>query len=176
MIKSVRLKKAAAAAAIVLAAGSASAATFVPELGIGKASGKDIDRSGETTRDTWTYTAAFGVVSDMGLGARVIAIADADPYRGFLLNGRSFDNFVGLQGTGALPLGEKFKLTGGLGVGRTKLDGGAAAGATSKSITDGLVSVGVQWQPVAHYAMELRVQHLTTSSVTSTSLQFQVPF
>ena len=159
------------AAAIVLAAGSASAGTFVPELGIGKATGKDVALSGVTSRETWSDTAAFGYETDMGLGVRIIAIADGDPVRGMWYGERSFDNFVGVQGTGALPLGEKFKLPGGLGVGRTKLDGGPA-----QTITDGLVSAGVRWQPRQHFAMELRVQHLTASSVTSTTLQFQVPF
>ncbi len=176
MIKSLRLMKAAAAAVIVLSAGNAFAGTFVPELGIGKASGKDVSLSGETSRDTWAYTAAFGYVSDIGLGARVIAIADGDPFRGFFANDRSFDNFVGVQGTGQLPLGDKFRLTGGLGIGRTKLDTGNTSTTSSQTITDGLVSVGLQWQPAPHFAMELRVQHLTTSSVTATSLQFQVPF
>jgi hypothetical protein len=171
-----KFMKAAAAAAVLASAGNTFAATFVPELGIGKASGKDVNLSGETSRDTWVYTAAFGVVSDIGLGARIITIADGDPFRGFFATDRSFDNFVGVQGTGALPLGEKLKLTGGLGIGRTKLDTGNTSTVSSQTITDGLLSVGLQWQPAQHFAMELRVQHLTTSSVTSTTLQFQVPF
>ena len=176
MFKQLRFMKAAAAAAIVLSTGSAFAGSFVPELGIGKASGKDVSLSGETSRDTWTYTGAFGYVSDIGLGVRVVAIADGDPFRGFFATDRSFDNFVGVQGTGALPLGEKFRLTGGLGLGRTKLDTGNTSTVSSQTVTDGLLSVGLQWQPAQHFAMELRVQHLTTSSVTSTTLQVQVPF
>jgi hypothetical protein len=176
MFKKIRLARLAAVTAIALAAGSAFAGEFVPEIGIGKANGKDVDLSGETTRDTWTYTAAMGYVWDTGLGVRVITIADGDFARGLFSTDRSFDNFVGVQATGAVPIADKFNLTGGLGIGRTKIDNGQGNATSSQSITDGLVSVGLQWHPNTHYAMELRVQHLTTSSVTSTSLQVQVPF
>jgi Outer membrane protein beta-barrel domain len=176
MLKTSSLVRSAVAATAFLIAGSAFAGEFVPEIGIGKANGKDIDLSGETNRDTWTYTAAMGYVWDTGLGVRVITIADGDFARGLFSTDRSFDNFVGVQATGAMPIAEKFNLTGGLGIGRTKIDNGQGNATSSQSITDGLLSVGLQWHPSTHYAMELRVQHLTTSSVTSTSLQFQVPF
>jgi hypothetical protein len=176
MLKTSSLVRSAVAAAAFLIAGSAFAGEFVPEIGIGKANGKDVDLSGQTSRDTWAYTLAMGYVSDLGLGVRIITIADGDPVRGFFSTDRTFDNFVGVQATGAVPIAEKFKLTAGVGVGRTKLDDGTTNPSTSQTITDGLLSVGLQWHPYAHYAMELRVQHLTSSSVTSTSLQVQVPF
>ena len=76
MLKTSSLVRGAVATAAFLIAGSAFAGEFVPEIGIGKASGKDIDLSGESSRDTWTYTAAMGYVWDTGLGVRVITIAN----------------------------------------------------------------------------------------------------
>ena len=40
----------------------------------------------------------------------------------------------------------------------------------------GLLSLGLQYKFSRHYAMELRVSHLTSSDVTSTTLQAQFPF
>jgi len=48
--------------------------------------------------------------------------------------------------------------------------------ADSKTLTDGLLSLGLQYRFHTHYAMEVRVSHLTSSGVTSTALQAQFPF
>ena len=175
MPKTSCLVRSAVAAAAFLIAGSAFAeGTFTPELGIGYGSGKQIGIPGD--RQTWTLNAGFGYEMDNGFGGRIVAIADGDIVRGFLAVDRSFDNFVGVQGTYALPLRDKLKLTAGLGIGRTKLDDGQGGGPDSKSITDGLLSAGLQYRFSKYYAMELRVSHLTSSGVTSTTLQAQIPF
>ena len=165
---------AAGAAALFITATSFAEGTFTPELGLGYGSGKEVGIPGD--RQTFTYNLAFGYTADNGFGGRIIAIADGDFVRGWLTEHRSFDNFVGVQGTYSMPLRDRFNLVGGLGLGRTKLDDGDGGSAESKTITDGIVSAGLQWRPNTHYAMELRVSHLTSSNTTSTSLQFQVPF
>ena len=48
--------------------------------------------------------------------------------------------------------------------------------ADSKTLTDGLLSLGLQYRFHTHYAMEVRGSHLTSSGVTSTALQAQFPF
>ena len=165
---------AAAAAALFVAAGAFAEGTFTPEIGIGHGSGKQIGIPGDRT--TWTYNVGFGYTADSGFGGRIVSIADGDIVRGWLAEERSFDNFVGVEATYALPLRDRLKLTGGLGVGRTKLDDGNGGTADSRNITDGLLSLGVQYRFHMHYAMEVRVSHLTSSGVTSTTLQAQVPF
>ena len=175
MTKTSRLARTAAAAAALCVAGGAFAqGTFTPEFGVGYGSGKQIGIPGD--RQTWTYNLGLGYEMDNGFGGRVVAIADGDIVRGFLDVERSFDNFVGVQATYALPLRDKLKLTGGLGIGRTKLDDGNGGGPDSRSITDGIVSAGLQYRFSKYYAMELRVSHLTSSGVTSTTLQAQIPF
>jgi hypothetical protein len=57
-----------------------------------------------------------------------------------------------------------------------KLDDGNGGTADSKTLTDGLLSLGLQYRIHTHYAMEVRVSHLTSSGVTSTTLQAQFPF
>ena len=170
-----RLARMAIATAALFTAGSAFAeGTVTPEFGIGSGSGKQIGIAGD--RQTFTYNLGLGYEMENGLGGRIVAIADGDLVRGILAVERSFDNFVGVQATYALPLRDKLKVTGGLGIGRTKLDDGNGGGPTSRSITDGILSAGLQYRFAKHYAMELRVSHLTSSGVTSTALQAQFPF
>ena len=165
---------AAAMAALFVSATAFAEGTFTPEIGIGHGSGKQIGVPGD--RSTWTWNVGFGYTADNGFGARVVTIADGDIVRGFLVDERTFDNFVGAEATYALPLRDRLKLTGGLGVGRTKLDDGNGGTADSKTLTDGLLSLGLQYRFGTHYAMELRASHLTSSGVTSTTLQAQIPF
>ena len=175
MFKTSNLVRGAVAAASLLIAGGALAeGTFTPEIGIGYGSGKQIGIPGD--RQTFTYNVGFGYTDVSGFGARAVVIADGDLVRGVFTDTRSFDNFVGAEATYSLPLQDRLKLTGGLGVGRTKLDDGNGGVANSGSITDGLLSLGLQFKVHAHYAMELRVSHLTSSNVTSTTLQAQFPF
>lgn len=165
---------AAAVAALFVTATACAEGTFTPEIGVGYGSGKQIGVPGDRT--TWTWNVGFGYTADNGFGGRVVTIADGDIVRGFLETRRSFDNFVGAEATYSLPLQDRLKLTGGLGVGRTKLDDGNGGTSDSTTITDGLLSLGLQYRFHTHYAMEARVSHLTSSGVTSTTLQAQFPF
>ncbi len=174
MLKTSRLARTAAAAALFIASTAFAEGTFTPEIGVGHGSGKQIGIPGDRT--TWTWNVGFGYTDDSGFGARAVVIADGDLVRGIFIDNRSFDNFVGAEATYSLPLQERLHLTGGLGIGRTKLDDGAGGTANSGSITDGLLSLGLQYKFSKHYAMELRVSHLTSSDVTSTTLQAQFPF
>src|SRR5947207_9266649 len=111
---------AAAAAALFATTGAFAEGTFTPEIGIGHGSGKQIGVPGDRT--TWTWNLGFGYTGENGFGGRIVTIADGDIVRGFLVDERTFDNFVGAEATYALPLRDRLKLTGGLGVGRTQLD------------------------------------------------------
>ena len=176
MLKTSSLARSAVAAAALCIAGSAFAeGTFTPDLGVGYGSGKQIGIPGD--RQTYTLNFAFGYADDSGFGARAVVITDGNLVRGFLATDRSFDNFIGAEATWSVPLQERVKLTGGLGIGRSKLDDGDGnSSPASTTITDGLLSLGLQYKFTRHYAMELRVSHLTSSGVTSTTLQAQIPF
>ncbi|HEY8972998.1 MAG TPA: hypothetical protein VIN75_02195 [Burkholderiaceae bacterium] len=166
---------AAGAAALVVSATASAEGTFAPELGIGWGGGKEVGIQGD--RQSMFGTAAFGYTADNGLGGRLILIADMNIVRGaFFTQERSFDNFIGVQGTMAVPLAERLKFVGGLGIGRTHLDDGSGGASDSAIITDGLVSAGLRYRFANHYAMEALVSHLTTSDLTTATLQFQVPF
>lgn len=174
MQKSARLALAAAAAALLTAGSAFAQGTFTPEIGLGQDTGKHVlQGNGRGHAHDPAFNVAFGYELDNGIGARVMAIGDFDVAKDLLPTQRSFDNFVGVEATGKVALADRFNLRGGLGVGRSKLDGDKAG---RQLVSDGVVSVGLQWRPVDHYAMEVRVDHLTTSGTTMFGLQFQVPF
>jgi hypothetical protein len=169
-----RIARTAAAAAAFFIAGSAFAdGTFTPELGFGQTSGKHV-LSGDGTqrsRDP-AFTAAFGYELENGFGARVMAIGDFDIQTAFgTTTYNTFDNFVGVQATGKYALADKLALRGGIGIGRSNLVGNG-----HELVTDGIVSIGLQWRPARHYAMEARYDRLTRTGTNLFSLQFQVPF
>jgi hypothetical protein len=174
MHKTTRLARSAIAAAALFIVGSAFAeGTFTPELGFGQTSGKHVlaGDGTERSRDP-AFLAAFGYELDNGLGARVMAIGDFNVQTAFGPNSyRTFDNFVGVQATGKYALGNQLALRGGLGIGRSNLVGDG-----HELVIDGIVSVGLQWRPASHYAMEARFDHLTKTGTNVIGLQFQVPF
>ena len=172
MLKTSRLARSAVACAAFLVAGSAFAdGTFTPEIGIGQTSGKNVRDLDGRSRDP-AFIAAFGYEADSGFGARVMAIGDWNIQTAFGPNDyRTFDNFIGAQATGKFALGNQFALRGGLGLGRSMLSGDG-----HELKTDGIVSVGLQWRPANHYAMEVRYDHLTSTGTNVIGLQFQVPF
>ncbi len=174
MFKTSLLARIAIASGALFIAGNACAETgYVAELGVGHLSGKEVHKGGNTDSSI-ELNAAFGVEFDDGLGARVVALGDAKPFRGLWSTDRSFDNFIGVEATGSYEIAPKLNLKGGLGIGRSNLDEGVDD--AHKLIADGLVSVGLQYRFARHYAMELRVDHLTSSGVTSAGVQFQIPF
>jgi hypothetical protein len=160
------------AAASLLAAGSAFAeGTFLPELGIAQTSGKNVLDIDGRSRDP-AITAAFGYELDNGFGARVMAIGDFNIQTAFGSNDyRTFDNFIGAQATGKYALGNQLALRGGVGIGRSMLSGNG-----HELKTDGILSIGLQWRPASHYAMEVRFDHLTATGTNVIGLQFQIPF
>ena len=168
------VRTAAAAAALFVAAGAFAEGTFTPELGFAQTSGRHVLEGDSTgrTRTIPSFMAAFGYEMDNGIGARVMAIGDFDIQTRFgETNFRTFDNFVGVQATGKFALADRFNLRGGIGIGRSNLVGDG-----HELVTDGAVSVGLQWRPDAHYAMEVRVDRLTRTGTNVIGLQFQVPF
>ncbi len=174
MTKPSRLASIALASAALLVAGGARAdGTYVAELGVGPLTGKEVHKGGNSGH-SGEWNAAFGYELSNGLGVRAMAIGDFNVARGFLSTDRSFDNFVGVEATGSVELAPKLNLKGGLGIGRSNLDEGPYG--AHKITSDGVLSVGLQYRFATHYAMELRVDHLTSSDVTSVGLQFQVPF
>ncbi len=183
MTKTSHLAKSAAALAALVIAGSASAqqaeGTFVPEFGMGYLHGATVERSNfDPGGDaSYSFNAAFGWEHPSGLGVRALFLFDGNPVRGLWEDPsgiKAFDRFYGLQATGTLPVGEKFSLKAGAGIGRTRLN--VSPDTSGSDLTDGVLSLGMQWRIARHYAMELRVDHLTKSQVTSTNLQFQFPF
>ncbi len=172
MLKTSRLARGAIAAAAFLIVGSAFAeGTFTPELGIAQTSGKNVLDIAGRTRDP-AITAAFGYELDDGFGARVMAIGDFNIQTDFGPNDyRTFDNFIGAQATGKYALGNQLALRGGVGIGRSMLSGNG-----HELKADGILSIGLQWRPARHYAMEVRFDHLTTTGTNVIGLQFQVPF
>jgi len=48
-------------------------------------------------RTTWTWNLGFGYTGENGFGGRIVTIADGDIVRGFLVDERTFDNFVGAE-------------------------------------------------------------------------------
>lgn len=172
MFKTSRLVRGVVAAASLLVTGGAFAeGTFTPELGIAQTSGKNVRDIDGRSRDP-AFTAAFGYELDNGFGARVMAIGDFDIQTAFGPNDyRTFDNFIGAQATGRYALGNKFALRGGVGIGRSMLSGNG-----HELKTDGILSIGLQWRPASHYAMEVRFDHLTATGTNVIGLQFQVPF
>ena len=174
MLKASRLVRGAAAAAAFLLAGSAFAeGAFLPEVGFGYGQGKRID----STHNTLLFNGAFGYHLDNGLGARVLWLGDFDPFRGLSADQRSFDQFTGVQATAYLPIATRFNFMGGLGVGRTSLNVGIAGSPNGvEHVTDGVVSAGLQWNIVRHYAMEVHVDYLTKTGPSNIVLLAQVPF
>jgi hypothetical protein len=172
MFKTSRLVCGVVTAASLLAAGSAFAeGTFTPELGIAQTSGKNVRDIDGRSRDP-AITAAFGYELDNGFGARVMAIGDFNIQTAFGPNDyRTFDNFIGAQATGKYALGNQLALRGGIGIGRSMLSGNG-----HELKTDGILSIGLQWRPASHYAMEVRFDHLTATGTNVIGLQFQVPF
>ena len=172
MLKTSSLARSALACAAFLIAGSAFAdGTFTPEIGVAQTSGKNV-RDLEGRSHDPAITAAFGYELDNGFGARVMAIGDFDIQTDFGANDyRTFDNFVGVQATGKVALANALNLRGGIGLGRSMLSGDG-----HELKTDGILSVGLQWRPASHYAMEVRFDHLTTTGTNVIGLQFQVPF
>ena len=174
MHKTSRLARSAVAAAALFVTASAFAdGTYVAELGVSHLGGKEVHKGGNSG-DSAAWSAAFGYELPNGLGARVMALGDLNPVRGFLSTDRSFDNFIGVQATGSFEVAPKLNLKGGLGIGRSNLDEGPND--DHKITSDGVLSVGLQYRFATHYAMELRVDLLTSSNVTSAGVQFQVPF
>ena len=174
MTKTSRVARTAAAAAAFFIAGSAFAdGTFTPELGFGQTSGKHVVSGDGTQRSRDpAFTAAFGYELDNGFGARVMAIGDFNIQTAFGSNDyRTFDNFIGAQATGKYALGNQLALRGGVGIGRSMLSGNG-----HELKTDGILSIGLQWRPASHYAMEVRFDHLTATGTNIIGLQFQVPF
>ncbi len=172
MLKTSSLVRGAVACAAFLIAGSAFAeGTFTPEIGIAQTSGKNVRDIDGRSHDP-ALTAAFGYELDNGLGARVMTIGDFNVQTDLGPNDyRTFDNFIGVQATGKLALANTLNLRGGLGLGRSMLSGDG-----HELRTDGILSVGLQWRPASHYAMEVRFDRLTTTSTNVIGLQFQVPF
>ncbi len=174
MLKTSRSARAAVAVAAFIFAGSAFAeGTYTAELGIGQDTGKHvIQGNGRSNASTRLFT-AFGYEIDSRPRQCVMAIGDFDVAKTFVPDQRSFDNFIGVQVTDKIKLADAFNLRGGVGIGRSNLEGDAAG---HQLVTDGVLSLGLQWHPVPHYAMEVRVDHLTTTGTTVFGLQFQVPF
>ncbi len=174
MHKTLRLARCAVTAVAVLLAGNAFAeGTFLPEVGIGYGQGKHIDG----TQNTLMFTGAFGYHLDNGIGARVLWMGDFDPFRGLGTGERSFDQFTGVQAVAYLPLAPKLNFMGGLGIGQTSLNVGVANTSNGvEHVTDGVVSAGLQWTFVRHYAMEVHVDYLTKTGTSNIVLLAQVPF
>ena len=172
MLKTSSLVRGTVACAAFLMAGSAFAdGTFTPEIGIAQTSGKNVRDIDGRTRDP-AITAAFGYELDDGFGARVMAIGDFNIQTAFGPNDyRTFDNFIGAQATGKVALASTLNLRGGVGIGRSMLSGDG-----HELKTDGILSIGLQWRPASHYAMEVRFDHLTATGTNVIGLQFQVPF
>ena len=174
MLKTSRLVRAITVAALFIAGSAFAQGTFTAELGVGQDTGKHvIQGNGRGNAHDPAFMAAFGYEMDNGLGARVMAIGDFDVAKTFVPEQRSFDNFIGVQVTDKIKLADAFNLRGGVGIGRSNLLGDAVG---NQLVTDGVLSLGLQWHPVPHYAMEVRVDHLTTTGTTAFGLQFQVPF
>ena len=166
-----RVRGSVAAASLLVAGGAFAEGTFTPELGIAQTSGKNVVDIAGRSRDP-AITAAFGYELDNGFGARVMAIGDFNIQTDFGPNDyRTFDNFIGAQATGRYALGNQLALRGGVGIGRSMLSGNG-----HELKTDGILSVGLQWRPASHYAMEVRFDHLTATGTNVIGLQFQVPF
>ena len=174
MTKTSRPARAIAAAAVLCCAGSVYAeGQFVPEVGFGYGTGGRFDTSAGGTRDGLTLNTAFGYRFDSMLGVRAMFIGNWDPFAPVDPAGRTFDQFVGVQATGLVPLAEKFNLMGGVGLGETQLKL-ASDGHANKA--DGIVSAGLQVAFVKHYAMELRVDYLTQTHERNLVLTAQIPF
>jgi hypothetical protein len=166
-----RVRGIAAAASLLVAGGAFAEGTFTPELGFAQTSGKNVRDIDGRSRDL-AFTAAFGYELDNGFGARVVAIGDFDIQTAFGSNDyRTFDNFIGAQATGKYALGNQLALRGGVGIGRSMLSGNG-----HELKTDGILSIGLQWRPASHYAMEVRFDHLTATGTNVIGLRFQVPF
>jgi hypothetical protein len=173
MTKTSRLARAAAACAVLCGAASAFAGQFVPEVGLGYGSGGRFQASAGGTRDGLTSNAAFGYRFDGPFGVRAMFIGNWDPFDPIGPDSPTFDQFVGVQATGYLPLAEKVNFMGGVGLGQSRLK--LAEGAR-ESKTDGVVSAGLQVTFVRHYAMELRMDYLTQTHERNVVLMAQIPF
>ena len=173
MSKTSRLARAAAAAAAFCCAGSAFAeGQFVPEVGLGYGSGGHFRANSDAARNGLTFNASFGYRFDSNLGVRAMFIGNWDPFDPISPDTGIFDQFAGVQATAYLPLAEKVRFMGGVGLGQTRLK--VADGRETR--TDGIVSGGLQWTFVRHYAMELRVDYLTQTHERNVVLMAQIPF
>jgi hypothetical protein len=171
MFKASSLVRTAVAAAALFAAGVAFAeGTFVPELGFAQTSGKNVVVGTQRTRDP-AVVAAFGYEMDNGFGARAMVIGDWDIQTQILPGYRTFENFVGVEATGKYALANTLNLRGGIGIGRSRLGGNG-----HELDGEGVLSLGLQWRPFSHFAMEVHVDRLTKTGTNAVGLLMQVPF
>jgi hypothetical protein len=167
---------AAAAVTLFVATGAFAEGRFTPELGWGRLSGGHIYHVDDERREAPSFDAAFGYRWDNGLGVRALYIGAFDIAKVFFVDDTppSFNDFYGVQATGAHALGTKVNLTGGLGLGRTSLNRGQPGDHVES--TEGIVSAGLQYQPFTHFALELHADWLTRTHERNLTLMAQVPF
>jgi hypothetical protein len=171
-----RTRVAAAAAVLFVTTGAFAEGTFLPEIGWGQISHGRVSHDGDERREAPSIDAAFGYRWDNGVGVRALFIGAFDPMKDFLVGTSppTFNDFYGVQATGSLALATKVNLTGGLGLGRTSLNRGLPGDHVES--TEGVVSAGLQYQPFAHFAVELHFDYLTRTHERNIALMWQVPF
>jgi hypothetical protein len=159
------------AAFTLAAACTAHAGTLQPEMGPFYGSGYEFG----DTRNGIGLQAGIDYFLDNGVGARALLIGVADPYGNLGLSRRGLNGFVGMQLVDSIPLGGQWSALVGAGLGQTSyiLPDDSTE---SDEETDGIATVGIQWKPGKRFQMSLQYSYLTTSAVSATSLQFQVPF
>jgi hypothetical protein len=159
-------------AAIALAAAfPAHAGTVQPELGPFYGSGYEFG----DTRNGIGLQAGISYFFDNGIGARALWIGVADPYGNLGLSRRGLDGFIGAQLLDRIPFGSQWSALVGAGIGRTDYLLPDDSTESDQEV-DGIATAGLQWKPGKHFQMSLQYSYLTTSAVSVTSLQFQVPF
>ena len=173
---SITTRVAAAMAALFVSANACAEGTFTPELGWGRLSGGHIYHVDDERREAPSIDAAFGYRWDNGLGVRALYIGAFDVAKTFFVDETppSFNDFYGVQATGAYALGSKVNLTGGLGLGRASLNRGQPG--DHLETTEGIVSAGLQYRPFTHFALELHFDVLTRTHERNIALMAQVPF
>ena len=171
-----RLAIVAAAAALCGATGASAEGTFTPELGWGRVSGGQVYHVDDLARHSASVAAAFGYRWDNGLGVRALYFGAVDPFKDFFTEDSppTFNDFYGVQGTGALPLAGRLRLTTGLGLGRTSLNRGQPGDHVES--TEGVVSAGLQYDFFQHFGLELHADYLTRTHERNVVLMAQVPF
>lgn len=167
---------AAGATALLVATGAFADTTITPELGWGQVSGGRVSHAGDMRRNEPALDAALGVRWDNGAGVRTLWFGALDPWKDFLTQSSppTFREFWGVQATGTAPLAAKLNFTGGVGLGRASFDRGQPG--DHAETTEGVVSAGLQYQPFAHFAMELHADYLTRTHERNLVLMAQVPF